>query len=169
MTIHFNLTIDDWLAFQDYYKKRKAPLYRILMPLLGISAALLVILNVLYLMENKASMVTALSGILLLFIFYLFFLKRRSHKHLYRAGLELKAKHPDAFGQRDMAFEEEQITIKAENSTKVLPWKEVEQWEENKEYYFIFNAKGMVYIVPKRSIKDCTAFSDMLNQYFHLT
>ena len=166
MTIHFNLTIDDWLAFQEYYKGRKAPLYRILMPLLGISAVLLVILNILYLMNNPASLMTTLSGIMLLSIFYLFFLKKRSTKHLRKAALDLKSKHSDAFGQREMSFDEKQITIEAGNSIKELPWEEVDRWEENKEYFFIFNAKGMVYIVPKRSIKDSVAFTEMLNQHF---
>lgn len=169
MTIHFNLTVEDWLAFQDYYKGKKAPLYKILMPMLGIIAGILVAINVLYLMHYEASTVTVFSGILLLLIIYLFFLKKKSDKQLLQAALDMKAKNPDAFGQRDMTFDEKQITIQAANSSKVLPWEEVEQWEENKAYFFIYNAKGVVYIVPKRSIKDNIAFTDMLNQYFQLT
>ncbi len=168
MKILFDLTIDDWIAFQEYYKGKKAPLYKILMPLLGIIAGLLVILNAIYLLKYEASLVTVISGVFLFLIFYLFFLKNKSKDQLRNMALDLQSRNKDAFGPREMTFDEKQIVIKTDNNSKTLSWKEIVQWEEDKNYFFLYNTKGVVYIIPKRDINGCDTFREMLNQFFLL-
>ncbi len=167
-TIRFNLTIEDWMAFQEYFRGKKAPVYRILMPLLGISAMLLILLNALYLMKNEASLVTVISGIFLLLIFYLFFLKNKSKGQLRKMALDMQAKNPDAFGDREMSFDEDGISIKVNQSSKELFWEDIDQWEENKEYFFLYSTKGVVYIIPKKGLQNTDGFRELLNQYFLL-
>lgn len=169
MSICFDLTIEDWLAFQDYFRKKKAPVYRLLMPILGITAGLLIILNVLYLLHYEASMVTVLSGILLFFILLLFYYRSKSKKTLYNMAVELKKSHPEVFGEREMVFDEQQISIITPSNTQVIPWSQVEQWEESKQYFYIYNTKGIVYIVPKSCLSDYDEFVGTLNRYFQLT
>ena len=166
MTLRFDLTIEDWVNFQEYYKEKKAPLYKFLMPILGITAIMLICLNVLYLMHNPTSLVTLLSGIFLLLIGCLFVMKKKSVKVLRKAATNLKEKNPSAFGEREMKFDTEQITILAGTTKTELSWKEVDQWAEGKTYFYIYNVKGFVYIVPKRAIEEVDAFVEMLNTNF---
>ncbi|MDR1121552.1 MAG: YcxB family protein [Dysgonamonadaceae bacterium] len=148
-TIRFELSINDWIAFQEYYRSKKAPIYKFLMPALFISALLLIGLNVMYLHRHEASWFTITSGILLLFISYLFFLKGRSRSQWRKAALKMQAKYPDAFGPREMTFDDDGITIQTANNSKILSWKAIDRQEENKDYNFIFTQNGTVYIIPK--------------------
>ena len=167
MLIQFDLTIEDWVNFQEYYKAKKAPLYKLLMPILGITAAMLICLNVIYwIYTQQASLVTVLSGIFLLLIIYLFIMKKKSVNVLRKAAANLKEQNPNAFGTRQMTFEDEKITIVAGNTETVILWKDIEQWDEAKDYYYIYNTKGFVYIVPKRAIEDEATFVNTLNQGF---
>ena len=167
MTIHFDLTIEDWVNFQEHFKEKKAPLYKYLMPMLGITAVLLICLNVMYLIYNPPSLVTLLSSMFFLFIICLFIMKKRSVKVLHKAATNLKEKNSNAFGDRKMVFDSEQITIlTGEGKETILLWKDIEQWDENKAYFYIYNTKGFAYIVPKRAIENESAFVEVLNQGF---
>jgi hypothetical protein len=153
MTIKFDLDINDWIAFQEYYRSKKIPVYKFLMPALFISALLLVGLNVVYLHRQEASWFTITSGVLLLFISYLFLLKGRSRSQWRKMALKIQIKYPDAFGPREMTFDDNGITIQTSNTSKVLPWGVIDKQEENKDYNFIFTKSKTVYIIPKNKIK----------------
>lgn len=164
MKVTFDLSIEDWMAFQEYYKGKKAPFYKFIMPLLIICAVVIIVLNLIYLQDKEASLMTIISFFLLLTIFYLFFLKKKSKTQLKKVALEIKERNPDAFGPREMVFNENGIDIQATNSHKTLTWEDMDQYEEDKDYYFLFSQKGVVYIIPKRDIHTAD-FQSVIDQY----
>jgi len=167
MNVNFVLDVDDWVAFQEYYRKRSAPLYRIMPYLLIASGIVLVVLNAVYFfLYKEATLWNGISLIFLAVIFYGLYLKKKADGQMRKIAIELKEKNPDVFGLREMTFTEEGMEIKTEKANKYLTWEEMERYEENNDYYFLYSGKGVVYIVPKNRI-DVTPdeFGEMLNNY----
>lgn len=169
MKLFFDLKVDDWVSFQEYFKEKKAPLYKYISPLLIFSAVLIVTINAMHLYYQEASIVTLFSFILLVILFYLLYLKKQTKKQLRKIALDIQAKTPDAFGPREMDFNERRVEISAGKSHKTLAWGELTRYEENNDYFFLYSQKGMVYIIPKRDLEKIPEIREMLNEYLPKT
>lgn len=166
MKISFDLKIDDWMAFQEYYRSKKAPYMKALTPLLFITAVVLIIINAIYLSYQKVSIVTVASCFILVTILYLFFMKKKSKDSLRKMGMEMQSKNPEAFGLREMSFDEKGIEIKTSSSSKSLSWEEMERYDENKDYFFLYSKKGIAYIIPKQNINtEIIDIEQLLNEH----
>ena len=167
MKISYNLDVEDWVNFQEYYRKKKAPLYGCMIPLLTLLFVCNVITGIymtfIYKGENQYSWVLLICIALLLF---LLFMQMRTRKRLTKAGNKLKKESPDVFGHTEMEFFEEGFEIKTENGKKFLKWADLENYDQTKEYVFFFSIKGYAYIVPKKNINDLPRLELILN---HLT
>ncbi len=167
MKISFDLEVEDWMVFQEYYRGKKIPLYKALMPLLFITAIVLIIINAIYLSYQNVSIFTVFSCFILITILYIFFVKKKSKESLRQRGLAIKVKNPEAFGIRQMTFNDKEIEISTLSSNKTLPFSELEKYEEIKDYFFLYSRKGVVYIIPKQKIKSEEVDVDgMLRNYF---
>ena len=152
MTVSFDLDIDDWLAFQEYFKGKRAPLYKWLPTILILLAISLVVFNVIYLFYREASLVNIISLGFLLAIFYMLYLKKKATSHVRKMAAEIKLKHPEAFGIHEITFDGDGIKIKNEHTDVSLEWDDMNTYDENKDYFFLYSKKGVAYIIPKKKI-----------------
>lgn len=155
MKITYNLTVDDWVSFQEYYRKKQSPMYGCLMPIL----TLLLMANIgfgLYMMffYDGYNNYAWLFIICILLLSYLLFMQTRIRHRLMKAGTKLKEEHPEIFGQTETEFFEEGFEIRTGKNIKFLKWTDIEKYDEVKDYVFFFSTKGYAYIVPKRDIHD---------------
>ena len=164
MKLAFDLHTADWVAVQKYFKDKKNPSWR--MPLFVICAAILIILNILYLLNNEPSWMTGVSAIVILCLVYIWYLRAHSIKQLDKMAQEIQTKNPEAFGRREMELNDAGISITAHGASKSLAWDEMSSFEDAKDYFILFSKKGVVYIVPKRAIEDVDAFCEMLQHRF---
>ena len=164
MTIVYNLEIDDWVAFQEYFKEKKT-LYKYLAPLLIFSAVLITTINIAYLFYQEASLITLFSFILVLIVLYLLYLKSQMRKQLQKTAKNIQSKNPDAFGPREMDFNDRRVDIKVGDNHKILTWEELSGYEENNDYFFLYSQKGMVYIIPKRDLNNITELEDVFSKH----
>ena len=152
MKLNYTLTVEDWVNFQEYYRKKKSPLYGCMMPILTI----LLICNIvfgfymvfIYKGENNYDWLFA---ICIIFLAYLLFMQTRIRRKLMKAGNKLKEDNSEIFGDTSIEFFEEGMEIKTPNHTKFLKWDDIENYYQNKDYVFFFSKKGYAYIVPKRN------------------
>ncbi len=166
MNISFNLNVDDWVAFQQYYQAKRAPFYKAVYPLIVGLISGLVVINIIYYFYFKVvSAITWISFILVAVFIYLLYLRKRSLDRVKQAGLEVQKKHPEAFGVMKMDFEANGINIQSQQTSKFIPREEMSQFEENKHYFFLYSKKGVVYIVPKRDIDNTSSFRELLIDY----
>ena len=164
MKINYNLTVEDWVNFQEYYRKKKSPLYGCMMPILTVLLACNVVLGFYMVFihkgENNYDWVFAICIIILA---YLLFMQTRVRRKLMKAGKKLREDHPDVFGETSMEFFEEGFEIKTPNHTKFLKWSDMENFYQNKDYVFFFSKTGYAYIVPKRNVEDTERLQKILN------
>lgn len=166
MKINYHPTIEDWVNFQEYYRKKKSPLYGCLMPILGI----LLLCNVVFgfymvFIYKGESNYDWLFGICIIVLAYLLFMQTRIRRKLMKAGAQLAEKHPDVFGETSMEFFEEGFEIKTQNHTKFLKWEDLDNFYQNKDYIFFFSKKGFAYIVPKRDVDDIDRLQTILRHF----
>jgi len=152
MRIAYNLTIEDWVNFQEYYLKKKAPISRFMTPILTILLVCNIIIGIYMEFILKAGSYNYIFFICILILAYLLYLKIKTRKKLLKSGEELRRRNPGAFDSMNMNFTENGIDIQSQTSSKSLQWKEVDKQESNKDYLFIYSKKGMVYIIPKRDL-----------------
>lgn len=154
MKLSFELEVSDWVAFQRWYRGKRMPLFKVLVPLMITCCALLVVLNIVLIFSKGMSGISWISAILLLGLGYLLFLQSKSDRQLKEAGENLKERNPGAFGKLEMDFDDEGFTVTSSSNSKRLSWDEMDKNEENKNYCFLFSKKGLVYIIPKDKIKE---------------
>ncbi len=166
MKFSFNLTVDDWVSFQEYQKGKKTPFYTAIYPLLIVMSIGLVLLNVVYYsyyQTDKIISMTWISLACLLVLLFILNIRRESMKQLKKAGSDIQSKHPEAFGSMTLETNENGLEIQSDQTSKSLAWNEIQGYEENKNYFFLYSKKGVAYIIPKRGMKDQSEFMNILN------
>lgn len=166
MKFSYNLTVDDWAAFQQYYRGKKHPFYSAVYPMILSLSAILLTTNIYYVYLYGFSKLTLISAIVLIILLYVLQIRKKSLETIKNAGLELERKHPEAFGMMNIELNENGIDIKSQQTSKYMTWDEMDKFEENKKYFFLYSKKGMVYIVPKQEINDMvSSFRNNLINY----
>jgi len=170
MKIAYNLTAQDFVNFQEYYMKKKSPLAGCLQPVIFATLLANVILGLgLYFYQG----LTTYTYICLICIFLLGLLliaRGQQKKNLIKAAQQMEKDKPGAFGNMTMEFFEDGVKVQSTTNHKFLEWNEIEKVDSNKNYFFIYSKKGMVYIIPKRSLEyPDDEFSAFLNKYIPKT
>ena len=164
MKLNYNLTVEDWVNFQEYYRKKKSPLYGCMMPILTLLLSCNVVLGFYMVFIHKGeNNYDWLFIVCIIVLAYLLFMQTRIRRKLMRAGNQLKEKNPEIFGDTSLEFFEEGFEIKTPNYTKFLKWEDLDTFYQNKDYVFFFSKKGYAYIVPKRSVEDSDRLQIILN------
>ena len=169
MKIAFDLNVDDWVAFQEYYGRKKSPiLYKWMQPLYIILAITLLVMGVWQVIIMGYTKYTMFILVCLAAMLFMLYIRKKAKDKVRQAGLDLEKKHPEAFGPMTMDFEERGIDIQSQKNSKSIAWDELHHYEANKDYYFLFSKKGIIYIVPKRAIegsKDTDKLKATLDKY----
>lgn len=166
MKISYNLTVEDWVAFQEYYRKKRSPLYGCMMPILTLLLACNVIIGFyMVFIYQGAREYNWLFVICIIILGYLLFLNSRIRRRLTKAGNALKEKNPETFGETSMEFFEEGFEVKTANHRKFLNWEDIEEYDEKRDYIYFFSKKQLVYILPRRDVPDEPRLMLILNQY----
>lgn len=152
MHIAYNLTVEDWVNFQEYYLKKKAPLFSYITPILTILLVCNIVLGIYMEFVRETEGYNFVFLICIFVLAGLLYLKIKTRKKLMKSGEELRQKNPGAFDSMEMNFSEEGIAIQSQHNSKSLGWEEIDHYESNKDYVFIYSRKGMVYIIPKRDL-----------------
>jgi hypothetical protein len=169
MTFSFNLNVNDWVAFQQYHRGRKIPFYNAVYPLIIGMCIALVAINIGYHIHfQTVSNVTWVSGACFLTLLYILYIRKKSLDNVRKAGLEIEKKNPEAFGLMSLNTDSDGITILSRKASKTIFWKEMDRFEENKYYFFLYSKKGVVYIVPKREMEDQDGFRNELTNYIEI-
>lgn len=156
MKISFNLTVDDWIVFQQFFRGKKSPFSRWIVPIIITCMVWIVLFNayLAYAKVDDESPMRVWISIAVFFIFaYLLYIRRKSLKRVKEAGLEIEKKHPEAFGSMIMELNEKGIDIQSSQTAKFLTWEEMGTYDKNRKYFFLYSRKGVVYIVPKRALE----------------
>lgn len=152
MKIAYNLTVNDWINFQEFYRKRKTPLIGCLEPLIYILTALNIIIGTWHFISYGPSIYTGICIICIGVLLFLIYAQKKSKKNLLATGKVVEEKNPDAFGKMEMTFTDKGIEIISQTQSKDLTWDEVSNYDSNKDYFFLYSKKGFAYIIPKKDI-----------------
>ncbi|MDR0428376.1 MAG: YcxB family protein [Dysgonamonadaceae bacterium] len=165
MKINYNLRIEDWVNFQEYFRKKKTPLYGCMVPLLTIlficNVVLGIHMNFFYRGDSQYNWVLFVCIVLLA---YLLFMQSQTRKRLMKAGNELKEENPDVFGESSIEFFEEGFEIQTKKHKKFLKWMEIENYDQTKDYVYFFSKTGYAYILPKQYVDDFPRLELILNK-----
>ena len=159
MKFSFNLNVDDWVAFQQYHRRKKIPFYGMIYPTLIVLCIVLAFLCVRqYLLIKVMTTMIWVNGACLLTLLYVLYIRKKSLDNVKKAGLAIQEKNPEAFGAMTMEVTAQGLTIQSPKASKVVAWEEMGKFEENAKYFFLYSKKGVVYIVPKREIDNESGF-----------
>ena len=168
MRIAYNLTVEDWVNFQEYYLKKKVPLSSCMTPALTILLIANIIFGIYTVFILKTDNYNFVFLICVLLLASLLYIRIKTRKKLLKSGEELRQKNPSAFDSMNMDFTEKGIDIQSQHSSKSLQWEEINKFESNKDYILIYSAKGMVYIIPKRDLQGKESeLEAMLTKYLY--
>ncbi|MDH8702226.1 hypothetical protein M2138_001586 [Dysgonomonadaceae bacterium PH5-43] len=162
MKIAYNLSVADWVNFQEYYQKKKAPITGCLVPAIYILTFLNVIGGAWHYTTYGLSMYSVICLICVGVFIFLGYTRNKAKKNLFATGEAIAEKSPGAFGNITMDFTNEGIDIVTSTNTKSLLWSDVDKFEKNKNYFFIYSKKGYVYIIPTRDISETTELEAIL-------
>lgn len=153
MNIAYNLTAQDFVNFQEYYIKKKAPIARYMQPVIIATLLCNILIGAWLYFYQGLSTYTYVCLICVLLLGILLIGRGQTKKKMLKAALRMEKDKPGAFGKMTMDFNEKGIDIHSSVNQKFLTWEEVDKHDSNKNYFFIYSKKGMVYIVPKRDIQ----------------
>ncbi|MCC8146345.1 MAG: YcxB family protein [Bacteroidales bacterium] len=165
MKIAYNLTVADWVNFQEFYRRKKTPLIGCLEPMIYVLTALNVVVGTWHFISYGPSIYTAICLICIGVLLFLIYAQRKSKKNLYSAGQAVADKNPDAFGSMTIDLEESGLHVVSQNNTKDLSWADIDTYDSNKDYFFLYSKKGYVYIIPTKDISSETELKAILDQY----
>ncbi|MDL2224112.1 YcxB family protein [Bacteroidales bacterium OttesenSCG-928-M06] len=166
MKIAYNLTVEDWVDFQEYYMKKKAPLSGCMTPILTILMICNIIIGIYMEFIAKTGSYNFVFLICIIILGYLLYLKTKTRKKLFKSGEEIKEKNPGAFGEMTMDFQDEGIDIHSKTHSKFLVWEEISSYDnKSKVFFLLYSKKGMVYIIPKRDIESETELQAVLENH----
>ena len=149
MTIHFKMTLEDLLDFNDYFtlpmlRQQNLKFFALLIPLLFL-------FNV-WQYGHWFTQIFGITPLLIIFlIIHRFLLPIMVRRH---AKKWFDKKHKD-IGQHIFSIDENGVVDenKTKKSKNQYAWTDIIKIEQNKKSIFLFVAKGMAFIIPK------TAFS----------
>jgi hypothetical protein len=162
MKFSFDLTVDDWVAFQQYQRGKKTPFYNVLYPLIISLGIALVVINIYHIYAYEISNVTGFSFIVLLGLIYVLYIRKKALTKVRKIGLDLQEKHPESFGPMSLDVDADGLTIQSQKTGKSILWEDLKGFEENKYYFFLYSKKGVAYIIPKREMQDISEFRSKL-------
>lgn len=165
MKITYNLTVADWVNFQEYYRKHHAPLIGCIEPVIYVLTVLNVIVGTWHFISYGFSVYSVICLVCLGVFIFLLYAKKQSKKNLYEAGQTMAEKNPDAFGLMNMELNEQGIHIASQNQTKKLLWEDIRNYQSNNDYFFLYSKKGNAYILPKRDIASATEVQAILDEH----
>ena len=159
MKFSFNLNVDDWVAFQQFHRGKKIPFYGIVYPAIVVMCIALVGLCIGYYVHfREVSTLVWVSGACFLTLLYILYIRKKSLGNVKKAGLAIQEKNPEAFGTMAMEVTAQGMTIQSPKASKIVTWEEMARFEENKQYFFLYSKKGVVYIIPKREMGNESEF-----------
>lgn len=168
MKIAYKLTAQDFVSFQEYYMKKKAPLAGCIQPVTIIMLLCNVVIGTVLYFYHGVTTYTYVCLLCILLLGILLIGKGQTKKRLLKTALQMEKDKPGAFGNMTMEFSDKGIEIHSSVSEKFLTWEEVDKSDSNKDYYFIYSKKGMVYIIPKRDISISESeFTDILTKHLN--
>lgn len=165
MQIAYKLTAEDWVHFQEYYTKKKAPLAGCLQPLIAITLIGNVLFGAYLYFQQGVTTYTYVCLVCILLLGFLLIIRGQSKKNMLKAAKQMEKDKPGAFGDMTMNFDKQGVDIKSSTNSKHLNWDEVDSYNSDKTHYYIFSKKGMVYIIPKRDINSEEEFRAVLDEF----
>jgi|GEM_PF-1613249 hypothetical protein len=166
MHIAYTLTAQDFVHFQEYYLKKKAPLVGCLQPAILLILICNIITGVALYFYQGVTTYTYVCLVCVILLGIVLIGKGQAKKKMTKAALKMEKEKPGAFGDMTIDLDEKGMQVHSSTQEKFLSWNEVDHQESNKDYFFIYSKKGMVYIIPKRDIQvSDSEMNELLNQY----
>lgn len=153
MKIAYKLTPIDWVNFQEYFRKKKAPMYSLMVPILSILLVFNIAFGIYMLITQGWTTYSWIFLFCILLLSYLLYLRSKARQQLEKAAEELNKKSPDIFGPMSMNFQENGLGVQSQKNQKYLSWEEMDKFDQTKDYFYLFSKKGVAYIIPKRDIE----------------
>lgn len=153
MKISYNLTAQDFVSFQEYYIKKKAPIAGCMQPVIVSILGCNILFGIILYFRNGVTTHTYVFLACALLLGLLLILKGQNKRKMLQAAIQMEKDKPGAFGNMTMDFGDKGIDVRSSTQEKFLTWEEVERHDSNKEYIFIYSKKGMAYIIPKRDLQ----------------
>ncbi|MDR1719440.1 MAG: YcxB family protein [Dysgonamonadaceae bacterium] len=166
MEILFDLTVDDWFIFQQYFRGKSSPVYKLIFPMIITLSLLLLVLTAIQLACYGFHKILWLSVVTFLILLYILYIRKRSMNAIRKKGRSIQEEYPDSFGRKVMKLDKNGFSIATETATKQCAWCEMLEFEETKRYFYLYSNKGVVYIIPKRNVEDPVLLHKLLDNYF---
>lgn len=148
--IEFDFTIEDWMAFQEYYldssnaHQRSKKIVLWFFPALGLTLTLVDLIN------EKEWWITAIAFGLVTIPWFIWF-PRYIHKATLKRVEKMitDGKNASLIGPHEIEVGEEGIRHKGPQSETMINWSGIEKMGTTEDYIFVFDSAVSALIVPK--------------------
>lgn len=154
MQINYQLSEEDLIEFYMFHMQydRRAIRARIFQTLIG--CLILSILTFTLINRTRVNLVKGWTiGILVMVLFsvlYQIFFRAMMRRRIVAL---LKKNHPyDTYGEKSMVFEKDYLMETTGGLKRKLFYKDILRSVETKDYFYIYEAPGVAYTIPKRSL-----------------
>ncbi|NRA38034.1 MAG: YcxB family protein [Planctomycetes bacterium] len=157
MKVSFELTMDDWIAFNTYYLYNSKEVRRT-KTCVQLFAPALVLMLLMYSFVNDEMTVIPTVLLLLYAVAWFVFYPKRFYKNAIRKTMRIMKEGDNSgfLGAHEISFNDEGFTCVEPESTQMYKWSAVKQTGENDDYIFLYVTAVSAVILPKEKF-----FSDL--------
>jgi hypothetical protein len=151
MTIKFEQTIDDLIAFGFYNRRKKTIIKKAIAMVPVIMLLIILIVAMYYYVFLQKLIIFDASGIaLIVFLSAYAFMKTKWFCRWYWKYKYGKEGYASWFGERALTFSESSLFGKTSKTETSYNWESFVEFGESKEYLFLFVTSLQAIIIPKR-------------------
>lgn len=152
MKITYKLEIEDAVALADHhYKKSMTGFKKNFFKYIGI---ILIILGIGFIAQGKTDTISFLYLVLGFFLVIFEPLILRKIVKRSTSSVYLKGKNSEVFCKNTLEVNKSTVKLKSPNSEVKQTIKSLESFEENENYFFLYNTSQTAFIIPKRCFKN---------------
>lgn len=153
MKISFELTIDDWMAFQKHYLSTSKQFKKTKILLVMILPIILLIFLFFEYFKGEFNYYTTTVYIIISLFWVFFYLKRFDELSLKKTKKMIEEGNNSALlGTHNIEFSDGYFSVKEPGSEYKTNWSAINKIEENEKYIFIYITSVSACIIPKFKI-----------------
>jgi hypothetical protein len=151
MTIKFDMTIDDFIAFGFYNRSKRSLVKKVIALVPAIMLLMILMFTAYYYFFLQELIISGSSGIaLIVFLSAYTFMRTKWFYSWYWKYKYGKEGYASWFGDRILTFSESSLFAKTPKAETNYNWSSFATFGESREYFFLFVTNLQAIIIPKR-------------------
>lgn len=155
MEIKYNLTEDDYVYFNMYHIKHSKTAMKMLNLQRYLTPVFFIIVSILLSQISEIPFLLSFSVFSVIGVLWFIYYPKYYEHFLVKQVKKMfhEGKNDGLLGEHFLILKEEGLVETTSNGETRADWASIENFKEDKDYFFLYNSSISAYIIPKRSIE----------------